>query len=98
MPPREQYLGGERLEDNSKCKLLVIGAGFGRTGTLSTRSALEHLLGHPCYHGAVPVAEKPEHVIPWINVFKAGKLEPEMHSRKKVGTWEPGSKSFFGPN
>ena len=20
------------------------------------------------------------------------------HSRKKVGTWEPGSKSFFGPN
>ena len=71
-------MGGEKSEDNSKCKLLVIGAGLGRTGTLSTRSALEHLLGHPCYHGAVPAGEKPEHVLPWIKVFTSGKLEPEM--------------------
>ena len=80
MPPREHQhkMGGERSEDNSKCKLLVIGAGLGRTGTLSTRSALEHLLGHPCYHGAVPAGEKPEHVLPWIKVFTSGKLEPEM--------------------
>ena len=34
--------------------LLVIGAGLPRTGTLSTRAALQHLLGGPCYHGAVP--------------------------------------------
>ena len=80
MPPREQQhdMGGDRSEDNSECKLLVIGAGLGRTGTLSTRSALEHLLGHPCYHGAVPAGEKPEHVLPWVNVFTSGKLEPEM--------------------
>jgi len=65
MPPRDE-------------SMLVIGAGLGRTGTLSTRSALEHLLGHPCYHGAVPVAERPEHAIPWINIFTSGKLEPEM--------------------
>ena len=30
--------------------LQVIGAGFGRTGTASTRAALEVLLGEPCYH------------------------------------------------
>ena len=32
-------------------ELEVIGAGLPRTGTLSTRAALEKLLG-PCYHGA----------------------------------------------
>jgi len=78
-------MGGEKSEDNSKCKLLVIGAGLGRTGTLSTRSALEHLLGHPCYHGAVPVAERPEHVLPWIKVFTSGKLEPEMANKLLEG-------------
>ena len=30
--------------------LQVIGAGFGRTGTASTKAALEILLGRPCYH------------------------------------------------
>ena len=28
----------------------VIGAGFGRTGTLSTKAALQKLLGGRCYH------------------------------------------------
>ena len=31
-------------------KLLVIGAGFGRTGTMSLKKALEILLSYPCYH------------------------------------------------
>jgi hypothetical protein len=31
-------------------KFLVIGAGLPRTGTLSLMTALEHLLGGPCYH------------------------------------------------
>lgn len=30
--------------------LRVIGAGIGRTGTLSLKQALERLLGEPCYH------------------------------------------------
>jgi hypothetical protein len=30
--------------------LRVVGAGLGRTGTLSLKNALEHLLGEPCYH------------------------------------------------
>merc|ERR1712168_995780 len=79
MPPRDP-----RMAD-SKCKLLVIGAGLGRTGTLSTRSALEHLLGHPCYHGVVPIAERPEHVLPWIEVFTSAKLEPEMANNLLAG-------------
>lgn len=41
-------------EENKGGGLLVIGAGLPRTGTLSTRAALQHLLGGPCYHGAVP--------------------------------------------
>merc|ERR1712218_254404 len=39
-------------------ELKVIGAGLSRTGTLSTRAALEELLGGSCYHGVVPVVEK----------------------------------------
>merc|ERR1711934_626251 len=70
---------------DSKCQLLVIGAGLGRTGTLSTRSALEHLLGHPCYHGVVPAAERPEHVLPWIKVFTSAELEPEMANNLLAG-------------
>ena len=65
-------------QSGSKCDLLVIGAGLSRTGTLSTRSALEHLLGGICYHGAVPLAERPEHVLPWLEVFNSGKLEAEV--------------------
>ena len=37
----------------------------------------------------------------WFNFIEMAQLfvEPMCpHSRKKVGTWEPGSKSFFGPN
>ena len=70
---------------SSKCDLLVIGAGLARTGTLSTRAALEHLLGGPCYHGAVPLAERPEHALPWIKVFKSGKLEEAEADRLLEG-------------
>ena len=33
-----------------KRKFIVLGAGLPRTGTLSLKTALEHLLGGPCYH------------------------------------------------
>ena len=42
----------------------VIGAGFGRTGTLSLKGALECLGFGPCYH-MVEVIEHPEHVALW---------------------------------
>ena len=33
-----------------KGQFIVLGAGLPRTGTLSLKTALEHLLGGPCYH------------------------------------------------
>lgn len=44
--------------------LSVIGSGFGRTGTLSLRIALERLGFGPCYH-MLEVLEHPEHVKFW---------------------------------
>jgi hypothetical protein len=44
--------------------LKVVGAGFGRTGTLSLKTALEKLGFGPCYHMA-EVFTRPEHVAMW---------------------------------
>ncbi len=44
--------------------LKVIGAGFGRTGTMSLQSALERLLGGRCYHMA-EVFKNPGHPKLW---------------------------------
>jgi hypothetical protein len=42
----------------------VVGAGLGRTGTLSLKTALEQLLGGRCYH-MVEVFQHPEHTGVW---------------------------------
>jgi hypothetical protein len=42
----------------------IIGAGFGRTGTLSLKGALEHLGFGPCYH-MVEVFKHPAHAAYW---------------------------------
>jgi hypothetical protein len=44
--------------------LRVVGAGLGRTGTMSLKLALEQLLDAPCYH-MLEVFEHPEHVEMW---------------------------------
>ncbi|HUA36513.1 MAG TPA: sulfotransferase [Candidatus Binataceae bacterium] len=44
--------------------LRVIGAGFGRTGTLSLKYALEKLGFSPCYH-MMEVFPRPHHVAAW---------------------------------
>ncbi len=44
--------------------LEVIGAGFGRTGTMSLKVALEELGFGPCYHMS-EVFENPEHAGYW---------------------------------
>ena len=44
--------------------LKVVGAGLGRTGTLSLKEALERLLGEPCYH-MLEVFGRPDHVTMW---------------------------------
>jgi hypothetical protein len=50
--------------EESPMGLKLIGAGVGRTGTLSLRQALETLLGEPCYH-MFEVRDHPEHVPLW---------------------------------
>ena len=42
----------------------VVGAGLGRTGTLSLKLALEQLLGAPCYH-MLEVFTHPDHIPLW---------------------------------
>jgi len=44
--------------------MIVVGAGYGRTGTSSLRDALEKLLGGKCYHMR-DVFQHPEHVQFW---------------------------------
>jgi hypothetical protein len=44
--------------------LKVVGAGFGRTGTLSLKTALEMIGFGPCYH-MMEVFPRPEHVAMW---------------------------------
>jgi Sulfotransferase domain len=42
----------------------LVGAGLGRTGTMSLKLALERLLGAPCYH-MLEVFQHPQHVPLW---------------------------------
>lgn len=48
--------------------LRVVGAGLPRTGTLSLKTALERLLGAPCYHMS-ELFEHPEHLPVWADAF-----------------------------
>jgi hypothetical protein len=57
-------------------KLQVIGAGFGRTGTSSLKSALEEIGYGPCYHMST-VNSNPEHVFTW-----------QSASRRKSVDWK----------
>lgn len=49
--------------------LRVVGAGLGRTGTMSLKGALERLLGEPCYH-MIEVFSHPEHVPVWNDAIQ----------------------------
>lgn len=81
--------------------LRVVGAGLGRTGTLSLKIALETLLGGKCYHMA-EVVEHPEHMPLWQ---RAALGEPPDWERLFDGYtaavdwpaaafWEPISRAF----
>ena len=49
--------------------LKVIGVGFGRTGTLSLKLALDELGAGPCYH-MVETIEHPEHDAMWLSLAR----------------------------
>ena len=52
----------------------VIGAGFGRTGTLSMKAALEHLGLGPCYH-MMEVRNNPAHADAWYDAAQGGPVD-----------------------
>ena len=52
----------------------VIGAGFGRTGTLSVKAALEQLGFGPCYH-MLTAFERPEHLRQWLRARQGGSVD-----------------------
>jgi hypothetical protein len=60
----------------------VIGAGFGRTGTLSLKLALEELGFGPCYH-MVETREHPEHDTMWLALAKG-----------EISDWHPMLKDY----
>ena len=51
--------------------LKLIGAGFGRTGTLSLKMALEQLGFGKCYH-MVEILRKPDHLRHWSQIMRGG--------------------------
>jgi hypothetical protein len=57
--------------------LQVVGAGFGRTGTLSLKSALEKLGFGPCYH-MMEVFPRPEHVAMWHRLAMGGPMDWDL--------------------
>jgi hypothetical protein len=56
--------------------LQVVGAGLGRTGTVSLKAALERLLGAPSYH-MVEVFAHPEHVGEWARATRGEPVDWE---------------------
>ena len=59
---------------------LVIGAGFGRTGTTSLRAALERLGLGPCYHMRTAMT-RPGHARRWLEAGRHGLGDPRRMLR-----------------
>jgi hypothetical protein len=57
--------------------LKVVGAGFGRTGTLSLKNALEKIGFGPCYH-MMEVFPRPEHVPMWHKLAFTGQMDWDL--------------------
>lgn len=56
--------------------LQAIGAGVGRTGTMSLKLALEQLLGGPCYH-MIEVFPRSDHVEQWHRAVRGEDVDWE---------------------
>ncbi len=64
----------------------VIGAGFGRTGTLSLKTALEELGFAPCYH-MVEVFNNPDDVDQWEAASRGEPVDWEAFWRAIKRPW-----------
>jgi len=65
--------------------LKVVGAGFGRTGTLSLKSALEQIGYGPCYH-MMEVFPRPDHVQMWHDAAFGKPVDWDLLFRGFVST------------
>src|ERR1019366_7745833 len=64
-------------EESPKMALQVVGTGFGRTGTLSLKNALEKLGFGPCYH-MMEVFPRPDHVAMWHRLAFASSMDWDL--------------------
>ena len=62
----------EPKQDRNHSGFVLIGAGLSRTGTLSTRAALYHLLDGACYHATDLVQGEPDDIGHWNKAYKTG--------------------------
>ena len=74
--------------------LKVIGAGFGRTGTLSIKYALEQLGFGPCYHMKVALT-RPWHIPFWIKATDRKNVNWKKFFRKYKATVDWPSSEFY---
>jgi len=70
--------------------LEVIGAGLGRTGTLSLKLALEHLGLGPCYHMSEMLAQMRSHLPLWIESIKGNPQWDAIFAGYRSSTDYPG--------
>ncbi|MEZ4215328.1 MAG: sulfotransferase [Myxococcota bacterium] len=66
--------------------LRVVGAGLGRTGTMSLKAALERLLGAPCYH-MLEVFQHADHVALWEAAARAPVAAPARSPLGDRAAW-----------
>jgi hypothetical protein len=72
----------------------VIGAGVGRTGTVSLKMALERLLGGPCYH-TTEVQRRPDHVPQWLAAIRGETPDWDSFLRPYVATTDWPAAAFW---
>jgi len=70
--------------------LKVIGAGLGRTGTLSLKLALEHIGLGPCYHMSEMLSQMRSHLPLWIESAKGNPLWDTIFANYQSTTDYPG--------
>ncbi|KAF7258314.1 Sulfotransferase oxamniquine resistance protein [Paragonimus skrjabini miyazakii] len=80
----DSMVNAEQPRVGNSGPLLVIGAGFGRTGTKSLKLALEIIYSQPCYHMFELLMHHKDHSRKWIEVdrlvseSKDGKIDPRL--------------------
>jgi len=72
-----------RILERPNPKMKIIGAGFGRTGTLSLKTALEELGFGPCYHMQGMMSSHRDHIPLWSAVADGELSEEEFKAMLK---------------